>query len=104
MQRNNLQKKVVSNFLVKNETWVVRNFFIFVLFFNFFIYVFLVKLLNITSTDKNRNMHILYKKNSKVEQHSSKTFFWWPSSNFAIFSCKMSVTFESVQGILCLET
>ena len=65
-------------------------------------HVFLV--LNIISIDQNKNLHIFYKKNSKVELHSSKTFFWWPNSNFAIFSCKMSVTFEFGHEILCLET
>ena len=49
-------------------------------------------------------MHIIYKKNSKVELYSSRTFFWWPSSNFAILSCKMSVTFDLRQDILFLET
>ena len=49
-------------------------------------------------------IYSFYKKNSKVELYSSKTFFWWPSSNFAIVSCKMSVTFELDQDILCLET
>ena len=62
-----------------------------------------MKLLNITSVDQNRNMHIIYKKNSEVELQSSKTLFWWFSSNFEIFSYRMSVTFESSQDILCLE-
>ena len=48
-------------------------------------------------------MHIFYKKNSKVELHSSKFFCWWLSSNSSIFSCKMSMTFESRQDILYLE-
>ena len=49
-------------------------------------------------------MHIIFEKISKIELHSSKTLFWWLSSNFAIFSCKMSVTFESSQDILCSKT
>ena len=43
-------------------------------------------------------MHIFYMKNSKVELHSSKISFWWSNSNFAIFSYKMSVTFEFGQN------
>ena len=35
---------------------------------------------------------------------SPKTFFWFLTKNFAIFSCKMIVTCESGQHILCLET
>ena len=31
---------------------------------------------------------MFYKKNSKVELHSSKSLFWWSCSNFDIFSCK----------------
>ena len=57
-----------------------------------------------TLADKNRSMHTFYKKNSKVELHSSKMFFLRPNSNFAIFSCEMSVTFDSNQEIPCLET
>ena len=44
------------------------------------------------------------RKISKVELHSSKTLFWWLSSNFAISSCIVSVPFEYGQDILCLET
>ena len=60
--------------------------------------------LNITSSDQNKNMHIVYKKFFKVELHSCKTSFWWLSSNFAIFSCEMNVTFESGHDIICLES
>ena len=75
MQRNHLYKKGYKQFLVKNEIGAIGIFFVFDIFFNFnFFHVFLVKVLNI---------------------HSSKTFFWLLSSNFTIFSCKMSVTFES---------
>ena len=65
--------------------------FLFLTFFSIliFFYVFLAKVLNLVLIDQ-KNKHILYKKNSKVELHSSITFFWWPSSNFANFSCKMS--------------
>ena len=74
------------------------------LFFNIkFSHVFLIKSLSIKLCDKNRNMHTFYKKNSKVQPHSTKSFFWWPSSNFAIFSSEMSVTFDFGQDILCLE-
>ena len=42
----------------------LESFYIFDLFMNFSIFhVFLVKILNITSIDKNRNTHIFYKKN-----------------------------------------
>ena len=35
------------------------------------------------------------RKKSVVELHSSKTIFWWHSSNLAIFSCEINVAFDS---------
>ena len=70
-------EKSHKQILGKNET-SAANFFEFLTSFEFKIFnVFVVKVLNITSVDKKRNMHIFYKKkNSKVELHSSKTSFW----------------------------
>ena len=85
------RKKVIKQFLSKNKTGAPRILFVFDLFFNLiFVHVFVVKLINITSSDKNRNMHIIYKKNPEVELHSFKTFFSGLVQIFAIFSCKMS--------------
>ena len=67
-------------------------------------HVTLVKVLNIISADQNINMYMLYKKNLKVELHPSKTFFWWLSSNFVIFCCKMIVTFDFGQDMVCSKT
>ena len=78
--------------------------FIFDLFFNFnYFHVFLVKILIIILA-KIEICTYFTRKSSKVELHLSKTFFWWFSSNFAIFSCKMSLFFKSGQDIICLET
>ena len=63
MQRNHLQKNDYKQFLVKNNNKAITKKIIVNLFVNFKIFhVFLVKVLNITSSDQNRNMHILYKK------------------------------------------
>ena len=48
----------------------------FQLFYEFyFFHIFLVKVLNLILTDQNRNMHIIARKDSRVELHSSKTSF-----------------------------
>ena len=45
-------------------------------------------------------MHTFYKKKfPKLNYIHLKPFFWWLSSNFAIYSCKMNVTFDSSQDI-----
>ena len=41
-----------------------------------FLNVFLDKLLEIASSDKNRNMHAFFKKFFKIVLHPFKTFFW----------------------------
>ena len=80
--KKSFMNKGYKQFLVKNEIKASISFLILDLFSNFkFFHVFLVKVLSIILDDQNRN-----------------------SSNFAIFSCKMDVTFESSQDILCLET
>ena len=57
------QKIVYKQFFVKNKTRVTRENLIFNDFFNFNnSHVFLVKVLDIILADKNRNMHIFYKK------------------------------------------
>ena len=78
----------------------------FLTFFSILIifHVFLVKVLNIILSNKIRNLTYFIRKNLKVELHSSNILFWWLSSNFAIFSCKMSVTFESkVTAPMCIR-
>ena len=63
MQRNHLNKKGYKQFLVNNETGAARTKMIFHPFFNFkFFHVFLIKVINITSADQNKNMHMFYKK------------------------------------------
>ena len=96
------RKMVINNFWSKTKVGQLLKKLL-LTFFNFINFMYFVQIFNIKSTDKNRNMHIFYQKNSKVELHSSKTFFWWPSSNFAIFSCKICVTFEIGHDLLCLE-
>ena len=60
------------------------------LYFNFsFFHVFKVNVQNIISIDQKKICTYFTRKNSKVELHSSKTFFWWHISNFAVFSCIM---------------
>ena len=63
MQRNHFKKKGYKQFLVKNKIGapIIFKKFDFFLNFNFF-HVFLVKLLNIILVEKNRNMHIFYKR------------------------------------------
>ena len=58
------------------KTNATRIFKIFDIFFNFKnFHVFLVKVLNIISNDKNRNMHIIYKKIPKLNYIHLKLFF-----------------------------
>ena len=53
---------------------------------------------------KHKYAQTLQGKISKVELHLFKTFLWWLSSNFAIFSCELSVTFDFGHDILYLKT
>ena len=63
VQRNYFYKKGYKQLLVRNETRAIKFIFILNLFFNFnFFHIFLVEVQNITSADRNRNMHIFYKK------------------------------------------
>ena len=48
-------------------------------------------------------MHIFYKKKISKLNYIYLKLFWWLHSNFAIFSCTMSVIFESNLNILCEE-
>ena len=58
----------------KNDMQAPKKF-ILNFFFNFKIFrVFLVKELNITLVNQNRDIYILYKKKFKIEQHPTKTF------------------------------
>ena len=50
--------------------------------------VLLVKLLNIASADQNKNLVELYKKNSKVGLHPSKSFFGGLVQSLAFFHIK----------------
>ena len=103
MQKVIYRKNIVNNFWSETKVGSYKKMF-FDLYFNFRkFHVFLVKVLNITQLTEIEICTHFTRKNSKVG-YSSKTFFWWLSSNFAIFSCKMSVTFDSGQDILCLET
>ena len=75
MQRNHLKKKGYEQFLVKKKIGAIRKKFSFDLFFNLnFFHVFLIKVLNIISTNQNRYMHDFTRKNSKVELHLSNFF------------------------------
>ena len=96
VQRNHLKKKCYKQFLVKNEIVAAGIFLTLDLFFNFnFFHVILVILLDITSANKNKNMHIFYKSCPKLNY----IHFLKISSNFTIFPCKLSVIFESRQDI-----
>ena len=57
-------------------------------------------LLHSLLSPKGKRQAILQEKIPKL----IKTLSWWLSSNFVIFSRKMSVTFESNEDILCLKT
>ena len=89
MQRNHLHKMVINNFLSKTKLRQLGNY-LFLIFFSIinFFHVFLVNVLNIISVVKKEICTYFTKKNSKVELNLSNTFFWWPSSNFAIFFVK----------------
>ena len=77
MQRNHLLKKGYKQFLVKTKLGQLgKKNSEFFFKFNFFHVIFLIKVLNIISSNQNRNIHIFFKKkNPKVKLHLSKTFF-----------------------------
>ena len=69
------REKVINIFCPK-KMWVVRKNY-FKLFRNLNIFhVFLDKVLKLALDDQNTSMHVLYKRNSKVELHPSKFFLW----------------------------
>ena len=81
------RKKIITSFCQRitfeiTQKKFTSNFFSNLKNFN----AFLVKVLNIVSFNKNRNLNVLYKRNSEVELHSSKSFFGSSCTNFGIFS------------------
>ena len=76
MQKDHLQKKVITIFLLKTS-YLEQEKKNLILFSSLKIFSkFLVRVVNIVSSTKNINIDVLYRKNSKVEQYPSKINFF----------------------------